>query len=148
MTTEPPLEHLNTEDAPKYVDERLFESTIDNLDMHIRRKKAIANKTRYSILYLLYEYRSVSRRRLSEETGRVGNGLQQHMKQLLDCNLIARIHGQGGDQRRTYYRITKTGEQIIASDIDNIANGVDSDSRYNSRTDSYLDTEGDDTTDQ
>lgn len=131
-------EHLDSGDAKDYVNERLFSDCIDNIDMHIRRKKALADKTRYTILYLLYEYGELSRRRLSEETDRTGDSLQQHVEKLLDNNLIARrVTHNGG--RRTYYRITHTGEQIIASDIDNVASRLDSESARGRLKDSYLD---------
>lgn len=135
-----PTEHLDSGNGEKYVDERLFADCIDDLDEHIKRKKAIAHETRYVILYLLYEYGELSRRRLSEETGRTGNGLQQHVKKLLNLNLIAKLRlKQNDDKRRTYYHITKIGEQIIASDIDNVASRLDSESARGQLKDSYLD---------
>lgn len=104
-----------------YVEQRLFGDKIDSLEAHIERKQALADTTRYSILYLLFEYEEISRRRLADETGRDSNGLHYHLRDLLDANLIAKVPApEEADGRLTYYRITSLGKQEIASDIENI----------------------------
>lgn len=115
----------------EYVERRVFDGKIDSLSSHIERKRAVAEPTRYSILYLLYEYGRVSRKRLATETNRDGNGLQHHLRDLLDTNLIAEIPApEDADGRQTYYRITTLGKQEIASDIDHIVGGNSSDDRF------------------
>lgn len=112
---------LDKGDVTEYVEQRLFSGKIDSLGLHIERKKALADPTRYSILYLLYEYGQISRKRLAEETGRDSNDLQYHLRDLLDANLITKIPApEKADGRQTYYRITTLGKQEIASDIEHI----------------------------
>lgn len=124
-TIEPDLfTELDEGNATKYVERRLFGGKIDSLDPHIERKQALAEPTRYSILYLLYEYGEISRKRLVADTGRDSNDLQHHLNDLLDTNLIAKIPApKGADGRKTYYRITTLGKQEIASDIEHIVGG-------------------------
>jgi len=108
----------------EYVEQQLFGGKIDSLEAHIERKKALAEPTRYSILYLLFEYGQISRQRLVSETGRDSNDLQHHLNDLLDTNLIAKIPApEDADGRKTYYRITTLGKQEIASDIEHIVGG-------------------------
>jgi DNA-binding MarR family transcriptional regulator len=124
-TPEPELfTELDEGNMIQYVEKRLFGGKIDSLGPHIERKKALAEPTRYSILYLLYEYGEISRKRLVAETGRDSNDLQHHLNDLLDTNLIAKIPApEGADGRKTYYRITTLGKQEIASDIEHIVGG-------------------------
>lgn len=122
------LEHGNVEE---YVDRRLFTGKIDSLDAHIERKQALADPTRYSILYLMYEYGRMSRAQLAEDTGRRDNGLQHHLRELLDANLIGRVPApEGADGRQTYYRITTLGKQEIRNDIHDIVGGNQPRIRY------------------
>lgn len=126
-----PLEHLDRGDAPAYVDERLFGNSLEKLEDHIRRLTALAEPTRYSILYLLYEYGELSRKRLSNETNRNSNKLQQPLRKLLNANLIEEIPGpNGADGRKTFYRITPIGRQEVASDIQNIIGGTADEDYY------------------
>jgi len=130
-TTGLPLEHLDQGDAHRYIDERLFGDSLENLEDHIGRLTALAEPTRYSILYLLYEYGELSRKRLSDETGRNSNKLQQPLRKLLNTNLIEEIPGPSdADGRRTFYRITPIGRQEIASDIRNIIGGTADEDYY------------------
>lgn len=115
----------------QYVEQRLFSRKIDSLDPHIERKKALAEPTRYSILYLLYEYGEISRKLLVAETGRDSNDLQHHLNDLLNTNLIAKIPApENADGRKTYYRITTLGKQEIASDIEHIVGGHGHEDRF------------------
>jgi DNA-binding MarR family transcriptional regulator len=112
---------LDDGEAEEYVEARLFGDRIESFDRHIERKKALGDRARYAILYLLYEYGEMSRKTLSTEVGRSSNYLEQPLKELRDVNLIERIPGPpDADQRKTYYRITMLGRQEIASDIRNI----------------------------
>lgn len=105
----------------QYVNNRLFKDTIDTLDSHIDRKKAIADALRYSILYLLYEFEELQRKELTKATGKDSNGLQHHLRDLLEANLISQIPApEDKDGRLTYYRINTLGKQEIESDIKNI----------------------------
>lgn len=125
------MTYLDEGQVTDYVDQRLFKNKIDNLEAHIERKKALAELTRYSILYLLYEYGEVSRKRLSDETNRSGNLLEQPLRTLRGANLIERIPGpEGADNRKTYYRISTLGKQEIASDIRNILGGYADEDRF------------------
>lgn len=123
----------------QYVEQRLFGGKIDSLGQHIERKKALAEPTRYSILYLLYEYGKISRKRLVAETGRDSNDLQHHLNDLLDTNLIAKIPApEDADGRKTYYRITTLGKQEIASDIEHIVGGHAHEKRFKALGDPEL----------
>jgi DNA-binding MarR family transcriptional regulator len=129
--SEQAFQYLDQGRATDYVETRLFESSFDDVASHIARKKALADEGRYTILYLLYEYGELSRKRLSDETGRVSNKLEQPLRRLLDTDLIEKIPGpEGADQRKTYYRITTLGRQEIASDINNIIGGMVSDAYF------------------
>jgi len=142
--SEQPFQYLDQGSASDYVETRLFENSFDDLDSHVARKKALADEGRYTILYLLYEYGELSRKRLSDETGRVSNKLEQPLQRLLDVNLIEKIPGpEGADQRKTYYRITTLGRQEIASDIENIIGGAVNEAYYEVLEDPALDPESD-----
>lgn len=133
------FEFLEEGNAVDYVDWRLFNGKIDSLDAHIERKKAIAEKFRYSVLYILYEYGEISRSRLAARTGRESNQLHHHLEELLNTNLIARIPApEGADGRRTYYRITTLGKQEIQNDIENIIGGNSFEDRFKIRGDPEL----------
>ncbi len=122
---------LDNGDVIEYVEQRLFDGKIDTLERHIERKQALAEPTRYSILYLLFEYEEISRKRLAAETGRDSNALQHHLRDLLDTNLIAKIPApEDADGRQTYYRITTLGKQEIAGDIDHLVGGHADEDRY------------------
>jgi len=97
------------------------------------------SRHRYSILYLLYEYGEISRKRLVAETNRDSNDLQHHLNDLLDTNLIAKIPApEGADGRKTYYRITTLGKQEIASDIEHIVGGYAHENRFRALGDPEL----------
>jgi len=115
---------LDNGNVIEYAEQRLFGGKVDTLERHIERKQALAEPTRYSILYLLFEYGEISRKLLVMETGRDSNALQHHLEDLLDTNLIAKIPApEDADGRQTYYRITTLGKQEIASDIDHLVGG-------------------------
>ena len=139
-TLEPELfDELDEGNVTQYVEQRLFGGKIDSLGPHIERKKALAEPTRYSILYLLYEYGEISRKRLVSETGRDSNDLQHHLNDLLDTNLIAKIPApEDADGRKTYYRITTLGKQEIASDIEHIVGGHAHENRFKALGDPEL----------
>jgi len=142
--SEQAFQYLDQGNASDYVETRLFEGSFDDLDSHVARKKALADEGRYTILYLLYEYGELSRKRLSDETGRVSNKLEQPLQRLLDADLIEKIPGpEGADQRKTYYRITTLGRQEIASDIENIIGGTVNKAYYEVLEDPALDPESD-----
>ncbi|QKY21823.1 winged helix-turn-helix transcriptional regulator (plasmid) [Halolamina sp. CBA1230] len=130
---------LDDGDVVQYVEKRVFGGKIDSLKAHIDRKKALAEPTRYSILYLLYEYGQVSRARLATETGRDSNDLQHHLNDLLETNLIAKIPApEDADGRKTYYRITTLGKQEIASDIEHVVGGQEHENRFEMLADPEL----------
>lgn len=139
-TLEPELfTKLDEGNVTEYVEQRLFGGKIDSLGPHIERKKALAEPTRYSIMYLLYEYGAISRKRLVAETGRDSNDLQHHLNDLLDTNLIAKIPApETADGRKTYYRITTLGKQEIASDIEHIVGGHAHENRFKALGDPEL----------
>ncbi|WP_141465273.1 winged helix-turn-helix domain-containing protein [Salinadaptatus halalkaliphilus] len=138
------FQYLDRGTASEYIETRLFRNSFDDLSSHIKRKKALADEGRYTILYLLYEYGEISRKRLSDETGRVSNNLEQPLRQLLEADLIEKIPGpEGADKRKTYYRITTLGRQEIASDIENIIGGTVNDAYYEVLKDPALDPECD-----
>lgn len=140
--SEQAFQYLDQGKASDYVETRLFKNSFDDLDSHIARKKALADEGRYTILYLLYEYGELSRKRLSDETGRVSNKLEQPLRRLLDADLIEKIPGpKEADQRKTYYRITTLGRQEVASDIENIIGGTVNEAYYKVLEDPALDPE-------
>ncbi|MEZ3116070.1 winged helix-turn-helix domain-containing protein [Halobaculum sp. MBLA0147] len=111
-------EPLDEGDVCAFTDSVLFGGTVDSLDAHVERKRALADPFRYSVLYLTFLYGRVSRSRLVEETGRDSNDLQHHLKRLLETNLLAEVPApDDADGRRTYYRITTMGKQAIGSDL-------------------------------
>lgn len=112
---------LENGDITGYLHQRVFDDVIGSLRALVERKKAIADETRYSILYLLYETNVLGRKTLVKATGKDEEGLEHHLRKLLDANLIARVPTPDGlDGRRTYYRITALGSQEIESDLRNI----------------------------
>ncbi|MCU4973281.1 winged helix-turn-helix domain-containing protein [Halobacteria archaeon AArc-m2/3/4] len=105
----------------EYVETQLFAETIDSLEAQIARKKALADPVRYGLCYLLYERERLPRKQLATATGLNDNGLQHHLRALLDANLVAEAPTpDGADGRLTYYRITTLGIQEIESDVQNI----------------------------
>ncbi len=126
-----PYEPLRAGKVIQYIEQRIFSDKIDSLDAHIDRKKALADPFRYSILYVLYEYGEISRKRLTAHTGKDSNDLQHHLRDLLDANLIEQIPApEGADGRQTYYQITTLGKQEIAADLRNIVNDSVSSDRF------------------
>jgi len=108
-------------DIKSYVERDLFGETIDTLEAHTNRKSVLADSTRYSILYSVYKHKTVPRQVLVKATGRDSNGLQHHLRKLLDNNMIAEVPAPDDeDGRMSYYRITKIGAQEIEADIRNV----------------------------
>lgn len=109
------------QDIVQLVNERLFDNTIETVEALVERKKALAHPLRYSVLYLLYEAETVTRKELVEVTDRDDNDLQHHLRTLLDANLIGKVPAPPGeDGRLTYYHITNLGETEIRADITRI----------------------------
>jgi DNA-binding MarR family transcriptional regulator len=130
----------------EYAERCLFGDKVESLAGHIRRKQALADSFRYSVLFLLYHYNRISRKRLVNETGRTSNGIQHHINDLLETNLMAEVPApEDADGRRTYYRITTLGKQEMERDIENIVGGNTHKIRYNQFCDpSFLDGVDDD----
>lgn len=100
---------------------RLVSDVIDSFAAHIDRKQAHTDPFRYSILYLLYERERMPWKQLATATGLESSGLQYHLRDLLDANLIAEASTPDGtDGRFAYYRITTLGKQEITADVRNI----------------------------
>ncbi|WP_263018568.1 ArsR/SmtB family transcription factor [Natronobiforma cellulositropha] len=120
----PPTIPSDAEDGAleRYVDQRLFGETVDSLEAHVQRKKALADPVRYSILYLLYERERLPRTQLVSATGLDANGLHHHLRALLEANLLAKAPTpDGADGRITYYRITTLGVDEIENDVATIS---------------------------
>jgi len=114
------------QDIVQFVNERLFGETIDTVTALTERKQALAHPLRYSILYLLYEAETVTRKELVEMTDRDDNDLQFHLRSLLEANLIGKVPAPPGeDGRLTYYQITNLGEAEIRADVTRIQSESD-----------------------
>jgi DNA-binding MarR family transcriptional regulator len=112
------LREVEDGELRQYVDTKVFGSVLDSLRAITERKKAVADETRYSILYLLYETKVLGRKTISALIGQDEEGLEYHLRLLRNANLIARVNTPDGvDRRRTYYRITPLGQDEIESDI-------------------------------
>jgi DNA-binding MarR family transcriptional regulator len=122
---------LDEGNVEEYTEQSLFGGKIDSLKAHVARKQALADPFRYSVLHLVYEYGRVSRKLLARETGRDGNDLQHHLRELLKTNLIGEVPApEGADGRQTFYRITTLGRQEIASDIEHVRGGRQHERRF------------------
>jgi DNA-binding transcriptional ArsR family regulator len=111
----------------EYVEKDLFGETIDDLNTHTDRKSVLGDSIRYSILYLVYKHETIPRKELSKATGKSSNGLQHHLRELLNNNMIAEVPAPDNeDGRMSYYRITKIGAQEIEADIKNITGDIPS----------------------
>jgi len=127
---EPPEQWQNGA-IDEYSNDRIFGSILGSLRALIARKRALADETRYSILYLLYETNFLGRTTLVNATGLDGEGLENHLRKLLDANLIARVPTPDGiDGRRTFYRITELGRQEIKSDLRNLHDPITAENRF------------------
>lgn len=119
--SETTLEKLENGELKRYVESRVFDNVIDSLSAIVQRKKAISDENRYIILYLLYETDILGRKTISGLTGLEEEGLEHHLRELRNANLIARVHTPDGlDGRHTYYRITALGRDEIESDLTSI----------------------------
>lgn len=108
----------------EYVAEDLLGSQFDDLDSFTERRRKLYHPVRFSILYYMYkrtggdDQAHVPRTELKRVTGRERNDLQNHVRPLMDVNLIAEIPGpEDADGRKTYYRITTLGKDAIESAI-------------------------------
>lgn len=112
------LSEVEDGELRQYVDTKVFGPVLDSLRAITERKKAVADETRYSILYLLYETSVLGRKAISALIGQDEEGLEYHLRLLRNANLIARVNTPDGvDRRRTYYRITPLGQDEIESDL-------------------------------
>jgi DNA-binding MarR family transcriptional regulator len=101
-----------------HVETALFAGTMDSLEAFTARKQALAHPIRYALLYRICELKEVEQPTLVEESGFDLSELHEHLRPLLDANLVARIPAPGGIRgKRTYYRITTLGRDEIESDI-------------------------------
>lgn len=117
----------------QYLDRRLFDGKVGTVSGLIRRKKALSNETSYAILYLLYETRVIGRKSLVEATGKDEQGIEHHLNNLLNANLIARIPVPDGfDGRLTFYRITALGQQEIEADLQHLYDTTVANERFGS----------------
>lgn len=135
-----PTELLDEGNVEEYTEQSLFGGKIDSLAAHVARKQALADPFRYSVLHLVYEYGRVSRKLLARETGRDGNDLQHHLRELLKTNLIGEVPApEDADGRQTFYRITTLGRQEIASDIEHVRGGRQHERRFERFDDTAFD---------
>lgn len=121
---------MNDNDVPRdaidagveeYVESAMFDSVIDSLEATAKRKKALGDARRYSILYLVYDVEQINKQELMTIVDVDAESLKEIMKPLLNTNLIARVSGPvDAGAEHTHYRITKIGSDEIESDLKNI----------------------------
>lgn len=117
---------IGTSDGRQHIERELLGESIGGLSSHIKRKQALADETRYAIVYIVYRYGEITHKHLRTVMS-TSSDLEEHLKPILNCNLIARVSSDRvTDKKSTYYRITKLGEQNITADIRNITGEVTS----------------------
>jgi hypothetical protein len=106
----------NSKKKPKErVENDLFNNRVDNLEMHVKRKQALADEDRYAILYSLCMHGYLEKDSLEEKVPD-GADLDKTLAPLLNTNLIAQLSVDGNDR----FRVTSLGVEEITNDIESI----------------------------
>lgn len=80
-----------------------------------RRKAALGDATRYSILWYLTGHEDATWEELAAVVD--GDDVEEHVAELIDAGLVARIGAPDGSEAA--YRATHVGRQEIESDTEN-----------------------------
>lgn len=97
------------------VRDELFGNSVGSLEGHIDRKRAIADETRYSIVYFLSMHGEMKKNNLADSMDISEEELEKVIDPLLNTNLVARVPSPDGNDN---YRITRLGVDEISSDIE------------------------------
>lgn len=117
-----PRELLDGEGAEQYVERRMFGEEFESLERHTARMAALGDKTRYSILYLMYEYGELAHASLDTISVPGSDDVEQSLETLTEVNLIEKVPAPAAaDGGHTYYRITTLGKQAIDSGLQGLS---------------------------
>lgn len=96
------------------VHKELFVSPrIATFEDYLEQFEAIANPTRFIILYLLSEDGETTYKELSEATEKVGNALNHHLNTLQSAGLITRHKQRIDGQERSVYELSVLGSKLV-----------------------------------
>jgi DNA-binding transcriptional ArsR family regulator len=94
---------------------------IATFEDYLEQFEAIANSTRFIILYLLSEDGETTYKELSEATEKVGNGLNHHLDTLQSAGLITRYKQRIDGQERSVYELSVLGSKLVEPTLEFIA---------------------------
>ena len=86
---------------------------IATFDDYLEQLDAMADATRFIVLYLLYEDGDTAYKELSDATGKVGNALNHHLNTLQSAGLINQYKQRVDGQERSVYELSVLGRKLL-----------------------------------
>ena len=113
-----PDEDSARQDAPSDGEARLQKELfagprIATFDDYLEQLDAMADATRFVVLYLLYEDGDTAYKQLSDATGKVGNALNHHLTTLQSAGLINQYKQRIDGQERSVYELSVIGRKLL-----------------------------------
>lgn len=104
-------------DAQDRVEAELFDDCIGTLDDHVQRKAALADPTRYAILYHMHDAGEVT---IEDLDAVVGDDVdvEQYVSELIGAGLVSRTVTPGPVEEDSVYVTTFIGRRVIETDIE------------------------------
>lgn len=103
---------------------------IATFDDYLEQLDAIADATRFVVLYLLYEDDDMAYKELSNATGKVGNALNHHLNTLQSAGLINQYKQRVDGQERSMYELSVLGRKFLEPMIEFISEEGDLAEQY------------------
>lgn len=114
---------ITGEDGPAAIDrinQELLGETLD-LDREVARFAAMGDKTRFTILYLLFKEGQVKSGKLADSLDRQQNDLYHHLNVLEDAGLVGKFR-DGGNR---VYELSPLAEDFVSNSFNSIAARAD-----------------------
>jgi DNA-binding HxlR family transcriptional regulator len=94
---------------------------VATFDDHLEQLDAMADANRFVVLYLLYKDGDTTYKKLSDATGKVGNGLNHHLSTLQSAGLINQYKRRVDGQERSVYELSVLGRKLLEPMVEFIA---------------------------
>lgn len=86
---------------------------VASLSDYLDQLDAMAEETRFTVLYLLADRGELPLSELERLLDRESNALHHHLRTLLRTGLVERRKRRVDDRRRSFYRLTAPGEDLV-----------------------------------
>lgn len=114
---ESPQSDASSDGEARLQKELFADPRIASFDDYLEQLDAMADATRFVVLYHLYEDGDTAYKELSTATGKVGNALNHHLNTLQSAGLINQYKQRVDGQERSVYELSVLGQKLLESMI-------------------------------